>query len=185
MSLQYGLLGLLMYQDSTGYELTKAFEASLNNFWHAQSSQIYRELSRMEEKGWLTSQSVIQEKRPNKRVYAITDKGRNEVQKWLDTGKVEFDNAHEPLLVRVFFGANAPEVTLALLKACRKMCLAHIENLQKRATSSISHYSTKFYDGANHSLYWEMTLDYGIANSRTTVEWAERCIEKLEGEAKA
>ena len=72
MSLPFGLLGLLTYQDSTGYDLTKLFEESLNNFWHAQSSQIYRELERMERKGWVTSRNIIQDKRPNKRVYSIT-----------------------------------------------------------------------------------------------------------------
>ena len=64
MSLPYGLLGLLMYQDSTGYELAKAFEESLNNFWHAQSSQIYRELDRMEKKELVVSRQIIQENDP-------------------------------------------------------------------------------------------------------------------------
>jgi len=180
MSLPYGLLGLLMYQDSTGYELTKAFEESLNNFWHAQSSQIYRELDRMEKKELVASQYIIQEKRPNKRVYKITNKGRSALQSWLDSGAVEFKNTHVPLLVRVFFGANTPEVTLVLLKTCRKMCLKHIEALQENAIPSIDHYASVIPDGSAHRLYWEMTLDYGIASTRAIAEWAQNCIDKLE-----
>ena len=183
MSLPYGLLGLLMYQDSTGYELTKAFEESLNNFWHAQSSQIYRELDRMEKKELVVSRQIIQEKRPNKRVYAITDKGRSALQSWLNSGTIENKNTHVPFLVRVFFGANAPEITLALLKTYREMCLKHIETLQEKATGSIDNYANTMPDGNSHRLYWEMTLDYGITNTRAVAEWAQNCINKLESVA--
>ena len=182
MSLPYGLLGLLMYQESTGYELTKAFENSLNNFWHAQSSQIYRELDRMEKEELVVSRQIIQERRPNKRVYAITEKGRLTLQSWLGSGTIEFKNTHVPLLVRVFFGANAPEVTLTLLKACHKMCLNHVETLQMNATASIDHYASAIPDGDSHRLYWEMTLEYGITSAQAIAKWAQSCIEKLERE---
>jgi len=182
MSLSYGLLGLLMYQDSTGYELTKAFEESLNNFWHAQSSQIYRELDRMEKEELVSSTQINQEKRPNKRVYAITEKGRSALQTWLDSGIVENRNTHVPLLVRVFFGANAPEITLMLLKTCREMCLKQIETLQEKAAFSIEHYAETMPNGNSHRIYWEMTLDYGIASTRAIVDWAQNCINKLESE---
>ena len=176
----YGLLGLLTYQDSTGYDLTKIFEDSLNNFWHAQSSQIYRELDRMEQKGWVASRNVVQDKRPNKRVYSITEDGRAALQEWLNNGTLEFENPHEPLLVRVFFGGYAPEVTLALLKACRSMCLAGLEVQSNKVRPNIDHYATAISDGEDKRLYWEMTLDYGIAITKATAEWAQQCIEKIE-----
>jgi len=123
MSLQHGLLGLLKYESRTGYELTKIFEASLNHFWHAQSSQIYRELNRMEDKGWVASKSIIQDKRSNKRVYSITEDGRTVLIEWLRGNALLFENPHDPMLIRVFFGASAPDVTLDLLKKCRDICL--------------------------------------------------------------
>ena len=182
MSLPFGLLGLLKYQDSTGYELTKMFEYSLNNFWHAQSSQIYRELNRMEEKGWVTSRSVVQDKRPNKRVYSITGEGLSALQEWLTEAPPPFENQHEPLLMRVFFGADAPEVTLELLKTIRDMCLVDLEELPKKAIPSINRYASALPEGKKHQLYWEMTLNYGIAQIRLTAEWAQQCIEKIEKE---
>lgn len=180
MSLPYGLLGLLTYQDSTGYDLTKVFADSLNNFWHAQSSQIYRELDRLEHKKWVESRSVPQDKRPNKRVYTITESGRAALDKWLSEGTVEFEHSHEPLLVRVFFGLDAPEVTLTLLKTCREMCLSVLEHYQSELRETISRYAVDIPDGERKRLYWEMPLDYGIAQTRATIEWAQMCIEKLE-----
>ena len=49
--LKHGILGLLNYGDMTGYEIKTAFEDSLNHFWHAQTSQIYRELQLLEKNG--------------------------------------------------------------------------------------------------------------------------------------
>lgn len=182
MSLPYGLLGLLTYQDSTGYDLAKLFEDSLNNFWHAQSSQIYRELDRMEQKGWVSSKNVIQDKRPNKRLYSITHDGRAALLSWLNNASVDFENPHEPLLVRIFFGADAPEVTLALLKTCRDMCLSVMETYPNSINANIEHYVKSVPDGENKRAYWEMTLDYGTSQCKMTAEWAQRCIDRLEKE---
>lgn len=183
MSLPYGLLGLLTYQDSTGYDLTKTFEASLNNFWHAQSAQIYRELDRMEQKGWVISRSVIQENRPNKRVYTVTDDGRAALQEWLGISTPEFERPHNAMLMRVFFGTEDPETTLALLKTCRDMCIAGLEELQKRIPQIINSYSAMIPNGEKRRLYWEMTLQCGIAQTKAMAEWAQECIEKIEGES--
>lgn len=182
MSLPYGLLGLLKYQDSTGYDLTKMFEDSLNNFWHAQSSQIYRELSRMEEKGWVASRSVIQSGRPNKKIYFITTDGLNALSAWMKEPATLFENPHDPLLMRIFFGANAPEFTLKTLKSYHDMCLAGLEEQVKKMQESINQYESTIPEGKSESLYWQMTLDLGIAQIKTNIQWAQECIEKLEKE---
>jgi len=185
MSLPFGLLGLLKYQDSTGYDLAKMFEDSLNSFWHAQSSQIYRELNRMEEKGWVTSRSVIQNNRPNRRVYSITEDGRYALNEWINENNASgtmLENPHDPLLMRVFFGANSPEATLKILKAYRDMCLAGLEEQAENFQTSINNYKSEIPDGKKESLYWQMTLDFGIAQAKANVQWAQECIEKLERE---
>ncbi len=180
MSLPYGLLGLLSYIDATGYDLTKIFEDSLNNFWHAQSSQIYRELDRMEQKGWVKSRSVVQDKRPNKRVYEITEEGHSEYSCWLSDAIPPFDYPHEPLLMRVFFGADDKEATLAMLKSVRDRCLAAIETHPARIMGNIGRYADMVSDGEQKRLYWEMTLSYGVVQAKTTAQWAQDCIDKIE-----
>ncbi|MCL1808525.1 MAG: PadR family transcriptional regulator [Clostridiales bacterium] len=184
MSLPYGLLGLLNYQDSTGYDLAKIFEDSLNNFWHAQSAQIYRELDRMEQKGWVVSRNIVQSKRPNKRLYSITDKGRGALHQWLCEGALEFERPHEAFLMKVFFGANAPEATLKLLRSCCDMCLDAAAEYPKRIQANIDHYAAVIPGGEKNSLYWQMTLDFGTIHTQATAKWAQACIEKLEKELK-
>jgi len=156
------------------------FEDSLNYFWHAQSSQIYRELNRMEEKGWVTSQSVIQDKRPNKRVYSITENGRKAFIEWLHENAQLFENPHEPLLMRVFFGANAPEVTLELLKSCRDMLLESLEGQFVNNQRSIDNPPHENHDAKKDSMYWQMTKDFGTAYAKAIATWAQECINKIE-----
>jgi len=84
MSLKHGLLGLLNYGSMTGYELDKAFKDSLSFFWQAKNSQIYRELDAMERCGWLTSERVIQNQKPNKRVYSIFFAGERSIDQSLE-----------------------------------------------------------------------------------------------------
>ena len=106
---------------------------------------------------------LIQDKRPNKRIYSITEDGCNALRGWLNEAPPAFENPHEPLLMRVFFGANAPEITLALLKAIRDMCLAHLEErLEKNSRTAINNYASAIPDGEKASLYWQMTLNLGI-----------------------
>ena len=181
MSLPYGLLGLLSYQESTGYELTKMFEDSLNNFWHAQSSQIYRELDRMESKGWVYSKNVVQDKRPNKRVYAITDDGREILKEWLSDADIGFERPHEPFLMKLFFGAEAPEMTIEWLKKCRDMCQEALIRFPLIIPKIIAGYAKDIEDGENKSKYWQMTLEFGIAQTEMTAKWAQSCIDRLEG----
>jgi len=182
MSLPYGILGLLTYKESTGYELTKIFEDSLNNFWHAQSSQIYRELGRLESEGLVTSRSVIQDKRPNKRVYAVTEAGRNAFTDWLGKAEPTLENPHNSLLMRMFFGADDTEATLTMLRKCLEQCQSALEDNSSGIRRNIEEYARVMPDGAEKSKYWLMTLDFGAANVQATAEWAKRCIEQIEKE---
>ena len=58
--LKHGILGLINNSDKTGNEIMTVFRDSLNHFWTAQTSQIYRELQTMEKAGWITQTRVPQ-----------------------------------------------------------------------------------------------------------------------------
>src|SRR6478672_9040305 len=72
----YAVLGQLTAGPSSGYEVKARLEAGAAQFWHASYSQIYAELRRLEELGYVSEERVVQEGRPNKRVYTITETGR-------------------------------------------------------------------------------------------------------------
>lgn len=55
-------------------------DVSVANFWHALPTQIYAELRALEQAGLVTSEAVEQERRPTKRVFAISEIGRAELE---------------------------------------------------------------------------------------------------------
>ncbi|RJO77590.1 PadR family transcriptional regulator [Nocardia panacis] len=83
MALEHALLVSLSERSGSGYELARRFDKSIGYFWRATHQQIYRVLKRMEESGWVTGESVVQEGRPDKRVYSVSPAGGDELARWI------------------------------------------------------------------------------------------------------
>lgn len=101
----YVLLGMLTFRPRSGYELKSVLDRSVRHFyWSPAQSQIYTDLRRLAEEGFVTIEDVKQRKRPDKRIYSITPRGREVVQDWLEYGKVESDVYKSAFQLRLFFG---------------------------------------------------------------------------------
>jgi DNA-binding PadR family transcriptional regulator len=83
MALEHALLVALSERSGSGYELARRFDKSIGYFWNATHQQIYRVLKRMDEDGWVVGESVPQDGKPDKRVYAISATGRAELARWI------------------------------------------------------------------------------------------------------
>ncbi|MDD3242912.1 MAG: PadR family transcriptional regulator [Eubacteriales bacterium] len=180
MSLKHGLLGLLSYGSMTGYELNKTFEDSLDYFWQAKSSQIYRELDAMEACGWLTSHIQLQTDRPNRRVYCITEAGRGELKSWLE-GPFTPGSVRDPFMMRVFFGGECPpQRTRELLRAFAQ---DHEKNLgtQDETLDMINAYARKVED-PEKAVYWNMTAEFHRRYARMCMQWAQDMEKMLKNE---
>jgi DNA-binding PadR family transcriptional regulator len=83
MALEHALLVSLTERAGSGYELARRFDRSIGFFWSASHQQIYRVLKRMEEHGWVVSEVVGQQGRPDKKVYTASPDGRAELARWI------------------------------------------------------------------------------------------------------
>ena len=84
--MRYAFLALLAKQPAHGYELKQALDSTFGPGWPPLNfGQIYTTLSRLERDGLVRSQDVHQEGRPDKRVYELTQEGRQALQEWVDT----------------------------------------------------------------------------------------------------
>ena len=79
MALRHAVLAALLEGEASGYQLAKRFDVSVANFWSATSQQLYRELDRLEAEGLVRARLVRQQRRPDKRVFTLTDAGRDVV----------------------------------------------------------------------------------------------------------
>lgn len=100
MSLPHAMLVSLAEQPASGYDLVRRFDRSVGYFWRASHQQIYRELPKLAACGWAQPTEVAQDGRPDKRVYAITDAGRSELQRWMQEPAGP-EAVRERLLVKV------------------------------------------------------------------------------------
>ncbi len=79
----YVVLGLLERRPRSGYDLVAFADRSIAYFWPISRSLIYRELGRLEELGLLTATEVAQRKLPDKKVYSMTEQGKQALDRWL------------------------------------------------------------------------------------------------------
>lgn len=177
MSLDYAILGYLNYHPYTGYDLKKVLDISVNHFWSADQSQIYRTLKRLMQEGRVRMEKVEQTSRPDRKLYSITPGGRSSLLAWL-AGPPPLGAAHSGPMVQVFFmGALLDEEVLRQFEGYAKimrMVLAQYDQVP-------GHVQTVYSDvrSDRERFFWLLTLDNGIRNMRANLEWAEAAIQKI------
>src|SRR3984893_3684831 len=100
---RYALLGVLSICPGSGYDVKKFMERSTANFWNESYGQIYPILKQLADEGLTTSHAEKQEGKPERYVYTLTDKGREELRRWLSE-PVEYVVERQELLLKLFFG---------------------------------------------------------------------------------
>jgi DNA-binding PadR family transcriptional regulator len=83
MSLDHAILGFINERPRSGYDLKKAFDATVAHIWPAKQSQIYLTLARLTDQKLVTVEVIHQDDKPNRKVYHITESGLNELRRWL------------------------------------------------------------------------------------------------------
>ena len=85
MALRDAILAALLDGEASGYDLAKAFDTSVANFWMATPQQLYRELERMQAAGLIEARLIEQDRRPNKHLFSLTDAGREQLRRFTAT----------------------------------------------------------------------------------------------------
>ncbi len=83
-TLKYALLGLIDRGPITGYDIVKEFESRvMANFWYAKHSQVYPELKKLTEEGFVEYKIILQGEKMEKKLYTITPSGHEEFVRWM------------------------------------------------------------------------------------------------------
>jgi|SRR5271157_2223404 len=177
MSLEFAILGFLNYHPYSGYDLKKIFDNSVQHFWPADQSQIYRTLARLTGQGWVEMEKVAQEDHPDRKVYSITGAGRAELLKWLASPPPP-EEPRSASLIQVFFaGQLSDEEILAKFEAFAGMLRAKLARYDQ-VPAQIGPYQQEINSPREH-FFWMLTLENGISNMRANLEWAESVIKRI------
>ncbi|MBU1919792.1 PadR family transcriptional regulator [bacterium] len=174
----FALLGWLSAESLSGYDLKKRTEQYVGQFWYGSFGQIYPLLHEMLEEGLVTVHEEQHGTRPPRKVYTITESGRQLLGEWMKA-EPEEDLFRSELLLRLFFGHLASKETLRshLEKTLRiaRGKLAHFEEIRKTVETA--------YKNSPHLPYMLITLDRGEIVNKGFVEWAERSLNRLRADA--
>ncbi len=178
MSLEHAILGFLQYGPLSGYDLKKVFDNSVRHFWPADQAQIYRTLARLAEHGWAVQEVVEQQDRPDRKVYHITDAGRQELRRWLVTPLPQSDH-RSPDLIQVFFaGQLTDEEILPIFERAARhlrqtLAIYHQIPQDPAAYPRIAASPREF-------AFWRLTLEAGIESAEAQLAWIENVISRLQ-----
>tara|TARA_R110001606_G_scaffold74778_7_gene173301 strand:+ start:17201 stop:17749 length:549 start_codon:yes stop_codon:yes gene_type:complete len=172
VSLRHAILVLLQDQEASGYDLAREFANSIGLVWNATHQQIYLELGKLNDQRMVNFRHVPQEGKPDKKLYSITEEGRQELIRWLrkPAGPARIRDA---FMVKVAGGELADTQTLIneleLLAKQRRERLATFEALAKKLDEQ----------GREQNLFSYLTVRRGILDQRAWLQWAEEVRQSL------
>ena len=174
MAVSEAILVCLSEKPMSGYDLAKTFDASIGFFWRASHQQIYRELGKLRDKGFVQSQEIEQAGKPNRIVHTLTDAGRQHIRQW-STKPSRFPSIKDELLVK-FYGLQD----------------VYIDSLKDHLTIRVEQHETRlkkylrikdrYYEGKELNLNQKgklMALEMGIKEEEARINWFQELMQKL------
>ncbi len=160
-------LGILSLREATGYEIKKMVEEGIfSHFIDASFGSIYPALARMLEEGLVSMRTeATEEGRPQRKVYAITASGREELRRALATDPAKDKFKSEFLFQMLFMDRIAPEHLAVVYDAYLEEQEAELARVQASKAELPEHPGAKFVNA------------YGVTMLGTAVaflrEWRE------------
>jgi DNA-binding PadR family transcriptional regulator len=175
MALEHAILVSLAERSASGYDLARRFDASIGHFWSASHQQIYKVLGRMEGDGWVASHVVAQDGRPDKKVYGVTDAGRDELAAWTarPSPDEQFRSEFSVKLRALPFGDRD-----AIVEDVRARRRRHEERLAYYLDSAERFYPRPDELDPAEIGGW-LVLRGGLLTERTSIEWCDEILQRL------
>ena len=180
MALGDAILACLTERPMSGYELAKTFDSSIGFFWKADHQQIYRELSKLRDRGHIQGHEVVQSGKPNKLVYTLTSEGRAALRHW-GARPSSPPMMKDDLLVRLCALDSFD------IEPLRADLMARLEHHRDRYARYERILNKLFPTGKASSVADTgklLGLRIGLRHEQAVAEWCEEAIETLAAVAK-
>lgn len=101
----YALMAVLHeFGEMTSYDIKQAMESSIQNFWPVPHTTAYEEPARLAAAGYLAARQ--EEGGRRRRVYSLTDKGREALAAWAAEPSAAPPQLREEAMLKVFAGGD-------------------------------------------------------------------------------
>ncbi|WP_251546465.1 PadR family transcriptional regulator [Limosilactobacillus caecicola] len=172
--LPFIILGITnTHQRITGREITNTFSTEIGDFWQASHSQIYPELRRMTQDGWLTvSTSPTNSK---EKYYDITDEGRQVLNEWLGQLVDELPIHQDLFSLKLFFIQQADDPRIGdLINQQMKLLKQNLHHLKQREQQVFPN-----EEAVQHHYGHYLILKRAISRTQGQLEWLNETKKKL------
>jgi len=180
MALSHSILATLIGRGKSlsGYDLAKEFNSSVGFYWKTTHQQIYRELARLEKEGMVTSEIIKQKDRPDKKIYNITETGKEHLIGWIAEPSIPTP-IKEDMLVKMYVGFLVPKDIL--IKELQQLKELHEEKLRL-----FREYEKIYFEDVKNmpvkGKYRYLNLRTGINFELFHISWCEEAIQFLQNE---
>ena len=156
-------LGILTRADATGYEIKKLFEEDgYQHFIEASFGSIYPALSRLTDDGLVSVREEAQEKRPDRKIYSITQAGRTAFLAAMMKPLPE-DRHRSPFIFAMLFShLLPPERVRAMLDEYLRQSRDKLGQITQHDSEGVAP-GERFVKGLGRAIYVAM-LDFIEAN---------------------
>lgn len=184
MSLKYAVLAALLEGEASGYELSKVFDVSLANFWPATPQQLYRELERLAQDGLIAARVVEQERRPNKRMFTLTEAGRADLRAFAAAPPRRPTAIRDELLIKIqAMDGVDPEATRAQIEERMTWARGRLARYERVRERLLDGRTEDAYLAEAERIGPYLTLMGGIAFEEENLRWCERVLALLKRRA--
>ncbi|MBD0023532.1 PadR family transcriptional regulator [Gordonia pseudamarae] len=178
MALEHAIMVSLAERPGTGYEIGRQFDRSIGHFWSATHQQIYRTLKKLHADGLVAFEAIAQDGRPDKKVYTLSDQGREALAEWAMS-----PTPVSPLRSDLGVKLRAAEFgdLATIIGELKRHRDEHVALL-----SLFSGFESDYYpapaDLTGRKLHQYLVLRGGIRVEQSMVEWCDEVLSALERE---
>ncbi len=172
MSIKYAILGLLNYSDMHGYRIKEHIEKNFGHMWSINFGQIYPGLKELNKDGLINMMELTPSENggPHKKLYSITQKGKDEFSQWLAAPPQKPMLIRDPFLLKfAFFGFGNDEQAMKIMDEQIEVFEAQLKRRQ------INH---KRWE--RQGVYVRLLAELGVTQNEMYLEWLRHARTEIE-----
>ena len=177
MSIRHGLLALLETGPRYGYQLRTEFESRTGATWPLNVGQVYTTLGRLERDGLVEPSG---EDEAGHALYAITDKGRQELRSWFTTPVDRANPPRDELAIKLAMALGTPGVDIReVIQTQRRHTVQALQDYTRLKAQALSGLSDDAAPGESHDISWLLVLEQLIFQTEAEARWLDHCETRL------
>jgi DNA-binding PadR family transcriptional regulator len=168
MAVENALLGLLRREPRHGYDLAREFapDTPLGEVVHLEMSMLYALLKKLERDGLVRSVTEMQDSRPPRKIFELTESGNQTLDRWLAEPVERTRDLRLEFLLKLYIARDAdPELARRLIAGQYDVCERHVGSLSEQIA-------------AEPDSFRRLVLEMRMAQNVALLEWLAKARTK-------